>query len=67
MYVQIHVSRHNKRKSVYARIRENNLFQSISGSKATDWNFKMSNKCTNLCNNIVEEKAGVEMQNSKKG
>ena len=27
----------------------------------------MSNTCQNLCNNMVEEKAGVEKQNSKKG
>ena len=29
--------------------------------------FKVSNTCQNLCNNMVEEKAGVEKQNSKKG
>ena len=29
--------------------------------------FKVSNTCKNLCNNMVEKKAGVEKQNSKKG
>ena len=29
--------------------------------------FKVSTTWTNLCNNMVEEKAGVEKQNSKKG
>ena len=29
--------------------------------------FKVSNTSTNLCNNMVEEKALVEKQNSKKG
>ena len=29
--------------------------------------FKVSNTCTNLCNNMVEEKAGVKKENSKKG
>ena len=29
--------------------------------------FKVINTWTNLCNNKVEEKAGVEKQNSKKG
>ena len=28
---------------------------------------KVSNTCTNLCNNMVEEKAGVKKKNSKKG
>ena len=27
----------------------------------------MTNTCMNLCNNTVEEKAGVKKQNSKKG
>ena len=34
-----------------------------SGFKAMDWNFQ--NTWTNLCNNMVEEKAGIEEQNSK--
>ena len=29
--------------------------------------FKVSNTCTNLCNNMVEENVGAEEQNSEKG
>ena len=40
----------------------------ISGSKAMDWNFQsVKYFWANLCNYMVEEKAGVEKQNSKKG
>ena len=56
-----------KRKSVYERIREITFFRVSRVPKQQTGIFKVSNTCTNLCNNMVEEKAGVEKQNSEKG
>ena len=67
MYVQIHIKWHSKRKSVYERIRQITFFRVSRVPKQWTGIFKVSNTCMNLCNNMVEEKAGVEKQNSKKG
>ena len=63
---------HNKRKSAYERIRRITffLFQSTFfrvSRVPKQWTgiFKESNTWTNLCNNMVEEKAGVENQEAE--
>ena len=56
---------HNKRKSTYERIRQITFRVSWVPKQWTGI-FKMSNTCTISFNNMVEEKAGVKMQNSKK-
>ena len=43
------------------------LFQSISGPKAMDWNFQSVKYLDNLVQNYGGRKARVEKQNSKKG
>ena len=58
---------HNKRKSAYERIRQITFFRVSRVPKQRTGIFKVSNTCTNLYNNMVEEKAGVEKQNSEKG
>ena len=63
----IHIKWHNKRKGVYYRIRQITFFRVSRVPQQWTGIFKVSNTCTNLCNNMVEEKAGVEKQNSKKG
>ena len=67
MYVQIHIKWHSKRKSVYERIRQVTFFRVSRVPKQRTGIFKVSNTCTNLCNNMVKKKAGVKKQNSEKG
>ena len=52
---------------MYERIRQITFFRVSRVPKQWTGIFKVSNTCMNLCNNMVEEKAGVEKQNSKKG
>ena len=49
------------------RIRQITLFRVSPVPKQRTGIVKVSNTCMNLCNNMVEEKARVEKQNSKKG
>ena len=65
MYVYIHIW-HNKRKSACERIRQITFFRVSRVTKQWTGIFKVSDTCMNLCNNMVEEKAGLEKQNSKK-
>ena len=57
---------HNKRKSACKTIWQITFFRVSRVPKQWTGIFKVSNTCTNLCNNMVEEKAGEEKQNSKK-
>ena len=52
---------------MYERIRQITFFRVSWVPKQRTGIFKVSNTCTNLYNNMVEEKAGVEKQNSEKG
>ena len=52
---------------MYERIRQITFFRLSRVPKQWTGIFKVSNTCMNLCNNIVEEKVGVKIQNSKKG
>ena len=58
---------HNKRQSACETLGQITFFRVSRVPKQWTGIFKVSNTCTNLCNNMVEEKAGVEKQNSKKG
>ena len=68
MYVQIHIKRYSKRKSVYERIRQVTFFRVSRVPKHQTGIFKVSNTYTNMCNNMVKKKkAGIKKQNSAKG
>ena len=58
---------HNKRKRSFEMLVQITLFKVSRVPKQWTGIFKVSNTWTNLWNSMVEEKAGVEKQNSKKG
>ena len=55
------------KEKVHERLRQITFFRVSLVPKQWTGIFQVSNTWTNLCNNMVEEKAGVEKQNSKKG
>ena len=67
MYVQIHVRMAYEKKKCIRMDQANYLFRVSRVPKHWTGIFQVSNTCTNLWNNMVEENAGVEKQNSKKG
>ena len=55
------------KEKCWRNARANHLFQSISGSKAMDWNFQSVKYLHDVVQQYGGRKSGVEKQNSKKG
>ena len=62
MHVQIHINGITKEKGCM----KGSGKLPFSEFQAMDWNFKVSNTCTNLCDNMVEEKSGLRSRIPRK-